>query len=84
MKKKILSMLCCPITHSPLSKITEKQLIALNSAIDEGLIIDRDQNIIKINISDALVNEEGIILYPIEEGIPVLLENRSISLKQLD
>lgn len=84
MKKKILSMLCCPITHSPLSKITEKKLIALNSAIDEGLIIDRDQNIIKINISDALVNEEGIILYPIEKGIPVLLENRSISLKQLD
>jgi uncharacterized protein YbaR (Trm112 family) len=74
MKKKILSMLCCPITHSPLSKITEKKLIALNSAIDEGLIIDRDQNIIKINISDALVNEEGIICTLLKKEFPCFLK----------
>ncbi|MDA9109899.1 hypothetical protein N9X63_03575 [Woeseiaceae bacterium] len=84
MRKKIMSMLCCPITHTPLSKITEKKLTDLNLAIDKGLIIDRDKKIIKMKLTDALVTEDGMMLYAIEDGIPVLLENRSISLDQLD
>ena len=65
-------------------KITEKKLTDLNLAIDKGLIIDRDKKIIKMKLTDALVTEDGMMLYAIEDGIPVLLENRSISLDQLD
>ncbi|MDE0743069.1 MAG: Trm112 family protein [Woeseiaceae bacterium] len=84
MRKKILNILCCPVTRQPLSKVTEKKLTALNEAIENGSITNHEKKSIKKKLLDALITKDGLLLYPIEEGIPVLLENRSISLDQLD
>jgi|TARA_B110000116_G_C16696866_1_gene517891 uncharacterized protein YbaR (Trm112 family) len=84
MRKKILNILCCPVTRQPLSKVTGKKLTALNEAIENGSITNREKKSIKKKLLDALITKDGLLLYPIEEGIPVLLENRSISLDQLD
>ena len=84
MRKKILNILCCPVTRQPLFKVTEKKLTALNEAIENGSITNHEKKSIKKKLLDALITEDGLVLYPIEEGIPVLLENRSISLVQLD
>jgi uncharacterized protein YbaR (Trm112 family) len=84
MRKKILNILCCPVTRQPLSKATGKKLTALNEAIENGSITNREKKSIKKKLLDALITKDGLLLYPIEEGIPVLLENRSISLDQLD
>ena len=84
MRKKILNILCCPVTRQPLSKVTGKKLTALNEAIENGSITNREKKSIKKKLLDALITKGGLLLYPIEEGIPVLLENRSISLDQLD
>ena len=84
MRKKILNILCCPVTRQPLSMVTGKKLTALNEAIENGSITNREKKSIKKKLLDALITKDGLLLYPIEEGIPVLLENRSISLDQLD
>ena len=84
MRKKILNILCCPITRQSLVKVTVKTLTALNEAIDNGSINNHEKKSIKKKLKDALITEDGLLLYPIEDGIPVLLENRSISLEQLD
>jgi len=84
MRKKILNILCCPVTRQPLSKVTVKKLTALNEAIENGSITNHEKKSIKKKLLDALITKDGLLLYPIEEGIPVLLENRSISLDQLD
>ena len=79
-----MNILCCPVTRQPLSKVTGKKLTALNEAIENGSITNREKKSIKKKLLDALITKDGLLLYPIEEGIPVLLENRSISLDQLD
>jgi|TARA_B110000014_G_C20064262_1_gene554519 uncharacterized protein YbaR (Trm112 family) len=84
MKKKILDILCCPVTNLKLSKVPRKKLANLNKAIQNKSIVSRDKTIISNPIQDALITEDDALLYPIEKGIPVLLENKSILLSQLN
>jgi uncharacterized protein YbaR (Trm112 family) len=35
-------------------------------------------------MTEALVTDDGKILYPVNDGIPVLLEGESVMLSQLD
>jgi len=36
------------------------------------------------SLKEALVTDDGKIMYPINDGIPVLLEGASVALNQLD
>ncbi|HJL92838.1 MAG TPA: Trm112 family protein [Woeseiaceae bacterium] len=84
MKKELLSIICCPITKQSLSFVTRDKLDELNKAINKGLIKTNEGNIQNKNITDALITDNGMILYPIKDDIPVLLENKSIHLDQLE
>jgi len=84
MKKELLSIICCPISKQSLSFVTRKKLDELNKAINEGLIKTNEGNILNENITDALITDNGMIIYPIKDNIPVLLENKSIHLDQLE
>ncbi len=84
MKKELLSIICCPITKQSLSFVTRDKLDELNKAINKGLIKTNEGNIQNKNITDALITDNGMILYPIKDDIPILLENKSIHLDQLE
>ena len=83
MDKKLLNIICCPISGSSLTFITSKVLSDINKKIVEGGITNKDGKVIKHELKNALVTEDGKLLYPINEGIPVLLEGESIVLNQL-
>jgi len=59
-------------------------LAKLNGLILEQKIRDRGDAVVTEELQDALVTDDGKIAYPIVDGIPVLLEERGISLTQLD
>jgi uncharacterized protein YbaR (Trm112 family) len=84
MDKKLLSILCCPITHKGLSLARADLLKSLNRAITAGELVNRDGESVATELSEALVTDDGKILYPINDGIPVLLEGESVVLAQLD
>ena len=42
MDKKLLSILCCPVTHKGLSLARADLLKSLNAAIDAGKLVNRD------------------------------------------
>jgi len=84
MDKKLLSILCCPVSHKGLSLARADLLKSLNAAIVAGALANRDGEVIAAELTEALVTDDGKILYPVNDGIPVLLEGESVMLSQLD
>lgn len=83
MDKKLLAILCCPVTHKGLSLAKRDLLESVNGAIDEGKLSNRDGSVLEEPLSEALVTDDGKLLYPVDDGIPVLLEGESVALDQL-
>ena len=83
MDKKLLSILCCPVTHKGLSLARSDLLSSVNVAISEARLANRDGSVLAEPLDEALVTDDGKLLYPVNDGIPVLLEGESVSLDQL-
>lgn len=83
MDKKLLSILCCPITHKGLSLARADLLASINAAIDAGELSNRDGNVLENGLKEALVTDDGKTMYPVDDGIPVLLEGEAVALDQL-
>ncbi len=56
----------------------------INTAISEGRLANRDGAILSESLKEALITDDGKIMYPVNDGIPVLLEGASVELNQLD
>ena len=83
MDKKLLGILCCPVTHKGLSVARKDVLDSVNKAISGGKLANRDGAVLQTRFDEALVTDDGKLLYPVSDGIPVLLEGESVSLDQL-
>ena len=83
MDKKLLSILCCPVTHKGLKLAQADLLKSGNAAIEAGTLVNHDGTPVPEKLSEALVTDDGKTLYPINDGIPVLLEGESVLLDQL-
>jgi len=58
-------------------------LARLNAAIESGGLANRDGTVLSQPLDEALVTDDGKLAYPVNNGIPVLLEGESISLEQV-
>jgi len=83
MDKRLLVILRCPVTHKELSLAKGSTLKAVNAAIDAGTLSNRDGRVLDAALDEALLTDDGKVLYPIANGIPVLLESESINMEQL-
>ena len=83
MDKKLLTILCCPVTHKGLMLARADLLQAVNQAIGEGRLTNGDGAVLGEPLQEALVTDDGKLLYPVRDGIPVLLEGESVALEQL-
>lgn len=84
MDKKLLNILCCPVSHKGLAVAKNDLLRKVNKAIDTLGLSNREGVVVDEHLSEALVTDDGKLLYPIIDGIPVLLEGESIALEQLE
>jgi len=83
MDKKLLEILCCPVTHKGLSLARKEVLDSVNGAIEAGKLSNHDGTVLSSGLTEALVTDDGKTLYPVNDGIPVLLEGESVALDQL-
>ena len=81
MDPNLLNIICCPVTREKLSIATSKQLEFINTEIANSVLKKLDGSIAENPQSKALINATKTLLYPIEEDIPILLENEAIELK---
>ncbi len=84
MDKKLLSILCCPVTHKGLSLARADLLKTINSAIEAGDLVRRDGSALSETLKEALITDDGKTMYPVNDGIPVLLEGESVAMEQIE
>ena len=83
MDKRLLAILRCPVTHKELALAKSKILKEVNAAISNGKLSNRDGRVLDEELDEALLTDDGKVLYPVADGIPVLLESESINMEQL-
>ncbi len=76
----LLEILVCPETKQPVALASEDILAKLNSEIAGERLRNRGGARVTSPIAEGLVREDGKILYPIDDGIPVMLIEESIEL----
>jgi uncharacterized protein YbaR (Trm112 family) len=78
--KELLEILACPETRQPLAEATPEMLARVNASIRAGAARNRAGKPVEREIEGGLVREDGRVLYPIRDRIPVLLVDEGIAL----
>ena len=78
--QELLEILVCPETQQPVSMAGGELIQRLNGDIEAGSLRNRGGEPVSAAISEGLVREDGKILYPVEDGIPVMLIEESIEI----
>ncbi len=78
---EFLEILVCPETKEPLREADPVTVSHLNELIESDNLVDRSGEKISLKIEGGLVPRSGGRLYPIREGIPILLVESSINLR---
>lgn len=79
---KLLEILCCPVSKTPLTVLSTARLEKLNAAIAAGTARYVDGNQVTQNLFEALITEDDKVIYPVEDSIPILLEEKGIGTTQ--
>jgi len=78
--KDLLAILACPQTHQPLAEANADLLKRLNERIAAGAVKNVGGAGVKLALAGGLVRQDGKIVYPVRDEIPVLLVDEGIAL----
>lgn len=80
---KLLEILCCPVSRAPLVRLAADKLEKLNAAIGRGEVKFVDGSAVGEPLQEGLVTEDMKVIYPVEDDIPILLQEKGIGTTQL-
>jgi uncharacterized protein YbaR (Trm112 family) len=84
LQPELLAILRCPDNQSRLTQAPNDTVRRINAAIRDGRITNRAGKHPDEEIESGLIREDGAYLYPIIDGIPVLLRDDAIPLNQIN
>lgn len=76
----LLEILACPETHQTLRMASAEELETVNGAISSGSCSNAGGAKVEEALVAGLVREDGKVLYPVRDSIPVLLVEEGIGL----
>ena len=80
---ELLEILVCPETKEPVRIAGPELLTRVNGAVERGTLVTRGGETVRDTLDEALVREDGAVLYPVRESIPIMLIDESVDLTQL-
>ena len=83
LRPEVLATLCCPDDRSALTLASAPLIAEINTAIRVGRLRNRAGRILEQPLDGGLTNATGDVMYPIIDGIPVLVRDEAIPLAQL-
>ena len=83
MQADLLSILRCPETGTILVSIDDDYVHRFNQAIAAGSLYNRAGRKVEKALDGGLMREAADVIYPIHDGIPVLLKDEAIPMDQL-
>jgi len=80
---ELLEILVCPETKQTLTLADADILSRVNQAVRDGGLVNQGGDRVKDGIEEGLVREDGKVLYPVKDDIPVMLLDEAIRLDTL-
>ena len=77
--KKLAELLRCPATGQAVKLLDKGRLAALNEAVAAGALRHLDGRPVDEPLQAALATGDGMRIYPVRDGIPVMLEDECIA-----
>ncbi|MGH8213555.1 MAG: Trm112 family protein [Rhodanobacteraceae bacterium] len=84
MDKRLLDILCDPVSKTPLRMLSAHELTALNRAFEAGSLDTVAGEKVKAPLQAGLITTDGKVVYRIEDDIPVMLPDEGIGTLQLN
>ena len=81
--RKLLEILCCPVTKIPVEPLTRERLEKLNHAVKQGKVCYVDGRRVEKPLEEALITQNGKTVYRVQSGIPVMLQEEGIAADQV-
>lgn len=79
---KLLEILCCPVSKTPLVILGPEKLEKLNSNIRDDEVLYVDHRVVSEPLQEGLITEDGKVIYAVRDNIPILLEEQGIGTAQ--
>lgn len=83
MDKRLLDILCCPVSKTPVRLLGRAELEALNAAIAAGDVLSTAGAPVRERLDEGLITIDRKLVYRVDDGIPVMLPEEGIGTTQL-
>lgn len=80
--RRLLDILCCPVSKVPVVPLARAQLANLNRRIAAGEVLTVRGVKVDAEFADGLITSDGRVIYRVDDGIPVMLPDEGIGTVQ--
>lgn len=83
MDKRLLDILCCPVSKTPVRQLAREELEAVNAAIARCEVDTVAGAPVRERLAEGLITVDRKVVYRVDDGIPVMLPEEGIGTTQL-